>query len=360
MTPVGDRSRPTLAVVGATGALGAVMLEMLSQREDVWGEIRLLASAQSAGRRLPVRGEDVVVREITADNFDGVDVAMFLVPAAVALRWAPIAVEAGAVVIDSSRAFRREEDVPLVVSGYNGAQARNRPRGIISAPTSSCLVMLDTLGALHSGWGMTDVVVTTFEPASGAGLAGVERLHDESEAVAGERRLGSTIGDVRRHIDDRLPTSSPFPAPLALNVIPWVGEPAGEGWSSGEMSIRDELRKVLDLPQLKVAATCMRVPVVTGFAMSVHVRFERAITLDEARTALLQAPSVVVLDDIEHDEWPTPVDVTGSDPTFVGRLRKTADFPHSVEFVVVGDNLRKGGALNTALIAEYLAAELTH
>ncbi|MDO5628659.1 MAG: aspartate-semialdehyde dehydrogenase [Mobilicoccus sp.] len=355
---MGERSRPTLAVVGATGAVGGVMLDLLTQRADVWGEIRLLASSSSAGRTLSVRGEDVVVRELTAANLEGVDVAMFLVPAEVALRFAPIAVDEGAVAIDASRAFRAEHDVPLVAHAYNRAQVRNRPRGILSSPTSSALVMLDALGALHGGWGLTDLVVTTFEAASGGGLTGIGRLYDEHDAVAGDRSLGRHIGDVRRHIDDRLSDDSPFPAPVALNVVPWVGTATGDGWSSAEMSIRDEFRKIFDLPHLKVAATCVRVPVVSAHAMSVHARFERTISLDQARTALLQAPSVVVLDDIEHDEWPTPVDVTGSEPTFVGRLRQSSDFPHSVEFFVAGDNLRKGGALNVAHIAEDLAAEL--
>lgn len=358
MNGVGERSRPTLAIVGATGAVGRVMLELLSQRADVWGEIRLLASERSRGSVLSVRGEDVAVRELTVEALEGVDVAIFLVPEHVALRWAPVAAEAGAVVIDNSRAFRAERDVPLVVHGYNTAQVANRPRGIISSPTGSTLILLDATAALHSGWGLTELVVTTFEAATGAGVRGGERLYAETKAVAGDPDLGRHIGDVRRRIDEELPPGSPFPAPLALNLVPWVGREAGAGWSTSEMSIRDELRKVLDLPSLHVAATCVRVPVMSSHSMAVHAQFENPIPLEQARTALLQAPSVVVLDDIEHDEWPTPVDVTGSEPTFVGRLRQTADFPDAVDFFVCGDNLRKGAATNTAQIAETLADEL--
>ena len=360
MNAVGERPRPTLAIVGATGAVGAVMLDVLSQRKDVWGEIRLLSSPRSAGRTMSVRGEDVPVRELRPEALDGVDVAVFLVPPEVAVEYAPVAVAAGAVVVDASRAFRAEQDVPLVVHGYNTAQIANRPRGIISSPTGATLVLLDAVGALHSGWGLTDLVVTTLEAASGAGEAGVERLHQEIESVAGERGLGRHIGDVRRHIDSRLPATapSPFPAPLALNVVPWSGRAAGEGWSTAEMSMRDELRKILDRPSLHVAATCIRVPVLSSHAMAVHARLERPVDLEGVRTAFLQAPDVVVLDDIDHDDWPTPVDVTGSDPTFVGRLRQTADFPDAVDFVVCGDNLRKGAATNAAQIAEVLAAEL--
>lgn len=359
MNAVGEAVRPTLAVVGATGAVGRMMLEMLDQRVDVWGEVRLLASARSAGTVMTVRGEDVTVRELTRGNLDGVDVALFFVPTDVARAWAPIAVEAGAVVVDNSRAFRAEPDVPLVVKAFNPAQIRNRPRGIISSPTGSTLVMLDAIGALHSGWGLTHLVVTTLESASGAGIAGMNRLAAEMDAVAGEPGLGRRIGDVRRHVESVVPGESPFAAPLALNVVPWVGREAGAGWSTGEMSIRDELRKILDAPSLHVSVTSIRVPVMSAHAMTVHAQFENHITLDDARTALMQAPSVVVLDDIEHEEWPTPVDVSGSDPTFVGRLRHTKDFPDAIDLFICGDNLRKGGATNSAEIAEALAAELT-
>lgn len=359
MSAVGERPRPTLAIVGASGAVGEVMLDVLSQRADVWGEIRLLASARTAGRTMTLRGEDVTVRELGPDTLENVDVAVFLVPPGVATTYAPVAVAAGAVVIDASRAFRAEEDVPLVVHGYNTAQIANRPRGIVSTPTGATLVLLDAVGALHSGWGLTDLVVTALEAASGAGEAGVERLHQEIESIAGQRGLGRHIADVRRHIDAELsPEDSPFPAPLALNVVPWSGQAAGAGWSTAEMSLRDELRKILDRPSLHVAATTIRVPVISSHAMSVHARFESPVSLDGVRTALLQAADVVVLDDVDHDDWPTPVDVTGSDPTFVGRIRQTPDFPDAVDFVVCGDNLRKGGATNAAQIAEAVAAEL--
>jgi aspartate-semialdehyde dehydrogenase len=186
----------------------------------------------------------------------------------------------------------------------------------------------------------------------------VERLYDELEVVASERGLGQQPGDVRRAVEDKLGADSPFAAPLALNVVPWVGSSAGEGWTTEEHKVRDETRKILGLPDLRVAVTCVRVPVVTTHSLSVHATFERPIPVDEARQALVEAPSVVVLDDLVTGELPTPVDVVGSDPTFVGRLRQSWDDPNSLEMFVCGDNLRKGAALNAVQVAELVAAEL--
>ncbi len=351
--------KPTLAVVGATGAVGSVMLQILSQREDVWGEIRLVASARSAGKVLRVRGEDVVVRELTPEVFDGVDVAMFDVPDEVSAQWAPIAVERGAVAVDNSGAFRMDPEVPLVVPEVNPAQVRNRPKGIISNPNCTTLTMMDALGALHAGWELKELVVASYQAASGAGQPGVDRLYDELEVVAGHRELGQHTGDVRAAIADKLGDDSPFPAPLALNVVPWAGSLKDDGWSSEELKVRNESRKILGIPDLKVSATCVRVPVVTTHSLAVHAVFDKPLTVDAARQALIEAPSVVVLDDPQAGEWPTPADVVGSDPTFVGRIRQALDFPNTIDLFVCGDNLRKGAALNTAQIAELVAAELT-
>ena len=352
--------KPTLAVVGATGAVGTVMLGILSTREDVWGEIRLVASARSAGKRLTVRGEEVEVVALAPEVFDGVDVAMFDVPDEISAEWGPIAAARGAVVVDNSGAFRMDPDVPLVVPEVNPAQVRNRPKGIIANPNCTTLTMMDALGALHRQWGLTELVVASYQAASGAGQPGVDRLHDELEVVAADRSLGSHTGDVRRAIADKLGDGpSPFPAPLALNVVPWAGSLKEGGWSSEEIKVRNESRKILGIPDLKVSATCVRVPVVTTHSLAVHATFQNPISVDEARGALMEAPSVVVVDDPENREFPTPADVVGSDPTFVGRIRQALDFPNTLDLFVCGDNLRKGAALNTAQIAELVAAELT-
>lgn len=351
--------KPTLAVVGATGAVGTVMLGILSTRQDVWGEIRLVASARSAGRRLTVRGEEVTVRALAPEVFDGVDVAMFDVPDAISAEWGPVAAARGAVVVDNSGAFRMNPDVPLVVPEVNPEQARNRPLGIIANPNCTTLTMMDALGALHRRWQLRELVVSSYQAASGAGQPGVERLYDELEVVAKDRTLGQQAGDVRRAIIDKLGAASPFPAPLALNVVPWAGSCKEGGWSSEELKVRNESRKILGIPDLKVSATCVRVPVVTTHSLTVHAVFAEPITVEEARRALNEAPSVVLLDDPEVKEFPTPADVVGSDPTFVGRIRQSLDFPNTLDLFVCGDNLRKGAALNTAQIAELVARELT-
>jgi aspartate-semialdehyde dehydrogenase len=357
---VREGRRPTLAVVGATGAVGSVMLKILSTREDVWGEIRLVASARSAGKLLTVRGQQVAVQALSPEVFDGVDVAMFDVPDEVSAEWAPIAVSRGAVVVDNSGAFRMDPEVPLVVPEVNPAQIRNRPRGIIANPNCTTLTMMDAMGALHRGWGLQALVVASYQAASGAGQPGVDRLHAELEIVAADPSLGQQAGDVRRAIEDKLGDApSPFPAPLALNVVPWAGSVKDGGWSSEELKVRNESRKILGIPDLKVSATCVRVPVVTTHSLAVHATFAKPITVDEARQALVDAPSVVLLDDPAEKEFPTPADVVGSDPTFVGRIRQALDFPNTIELFVCGDNLRKGAALNTAQIAELVAEELT-
>jgi len=351
--------KPTLAVVGATGAVGTVMLSILGQREDVWGEIRLVASERSAGRVLTVRGEDLVVQALTPEVFDGVDVAMFDVPDEISAEWAPIAVSHGVVVVDNSGAFRMDPDVPLVVPEVNPAQVRHRPKGIISNPNCTTLTMMDALGALHAGWGLKELVVASYQAASGAGQAGMDRLYDEIAVLSGRREAGQHAGDVRATVNEKLGEDSPFPAPLALNVVPWAGSLQDGGWSSEELKVRNESRKILAIPDLKVSATCVRVPVVTTHSLAVHAVFEKPLTAEDARQALVEAPSVVVLDDPAAGEWPTPADVVGSDPTFVGRIRQALDFPNTIELFVCGDNLRKGAALNTAQIAELLAKELT-
>jgi aspartate-semialdehyde dehydrogenase len=348
--------KPTLAVVGATGAVGTVMRDLLSTRKDVWGEIRLVASVRSAGRRLPVRGAESEVVALSAKVFDGVDVAMFDVPDEVSAQWAPVAAEQGAIVVDNSGAFRMDPDVPLVVPEVNARAARTRPKGIVANPNCTTLSMIVAVGSLHAELGLTELVAASYQAASGVGQAGIDTLHDQIQKVAGNRELGTHPGDVRRVIGDDL---GPFVAPLAFNVIPWAGSLKDDGWSSEELKIRNESRKILDLPQLRVSATCVRVPVVTTHSVAVHAVFQREVTADGAWEILRNAPGVVLYDDPSRGEFPTPADAVGTDPTWVGRVRRSLDDPNALELFVCGDNLRKGAALNTAQIAELVAAELT-
>lgn len=346
--------RPTLAVVGATGAVGSVMLALLTERADVWGEIRLIASDRSAGRLLSVRGQQVPVLALGPEVFDGVDVAMFDVPDEVAVEWAPIAADRGAVVVDNSAAFRMATDVPLVVPEVNPEAALDRPRGIIANPNCTTLSMIVAVAALHREYILQSLVVASYQAASGAGQSGIDTLYDQIDKVAGSRGLGSRAGDVRTVVGDL----GPFPAPLALNVVPWAGSLKDDGWSSEEMKIRNESRKILGLADLPVAATCVRVPVVTGHSVAVHATFAAPVDQERAQVVLRDAPGVLLCDDPTTGEWPTPADVVGTDPTWVGRVRRSLDDPCSLELFICGDNLRKGAALNTAQIAELVALDL--
>ncbi|MEU3186569.1 aspartate-semialdehyde dehydrogenase [Streptomyces sp. NPDC006923] len=346
---------PTLAVVGATGAVGAVMLQILSQHADVWGDIRLIASPRTDGRKLSVRGQETEVLGLSEEALEGVDVALFLVPDEVSLRWAPVAAAKGAVVVDNSAAFRMDPGVPLVVPELNPHAVRSRPRGIVASPGCATLSMIVAVGALHAEFGVRELVVSSYQAVSAAGQDGISALRDQLSLVAGTE-LGTHPGDVRRALGD---AAGPFSAPLALNVVPWAGSVREGGWSSEEMAIREETRKILSLPDLRVAATCVHVPVITTHSLAVHARFEQEITVDRAHEILATSPGVVLFDNPATGDFPTPADVVGTDPTWVGRVRRSLDDPRALELFVCGDNLRKGAALNTVQIAEALAVELS-
>ena len=345
--------KPTLAVVGATGAVGTVMLDLLSNRPDVWGEIRLIASKRSAGKKLICRGEELEVIELTPESFDGVDVAMFDVPDEVSAIWAPIAAERGVVAVDNSGAFRMDPEVPLVVPEVNPEKVKMRPKGIISNPNCTTLSMIVAIGALHREYGVEELVVSSYQAASGAGQSGIDTLEEQLKQVAGSG-AGHQPGDVRGVVKDL----GPFPAPLALNVIPWAGSLKENGYTSEELKVRNESRKILGLPNLRVSVTCVRVPVLTTHSLAVHARFSKEVTRKAAQELLAKSEGIKLVDDPENKAFPTPIDVVGTDPTWVGRIRQSLDDPKSLDLFVCGDNLRKGAALNTAQIAELVAQEI--
>jgi aspartate-semialdehyde dehydrogenase len=353
---VSNRDLPSLAVVGATGAVGTVMCDLLSSRKNMWGEIRLVASARSAGRTLEVRNEKLTVQELSPEAFDGIDVAMFDVPDEVSEEWAPIAASRGAIAVDNSGAFRMDPDVPLVVPEINPEQVRNRPKGIIANANCTTLTLIVAVAPLHREFGLRELVVASYQAVSGAGKIGIDTLVNQIDKVAGDASLGSRSGNVRQAVGDDL---GPFPAPLALNVVPWAGSLKEHGWSSEELKVRNESRKILGLPDLKVSATCVRVPVVTGHSAAIHAVFGTEVNAEAAREALRHAPGVILVDDPAAGEFPMPIDAVGTDPSWVGRIRRSLDDPRALDLFVTGDNLRKGAALNTAQIAELLAAELT-
>jgi aspartate-semialdehyde dehydrogenase len=344
--------KPSLAVVGATGAVGTVMLDILSKRENVWGEIRLIASARSAGKKLLCRGEELTVVSLSPEAFDGIDVAMFDVPDEISAEWAPIAASRGAVCVDNSGAFRMDPEVPLVVPEVNPDDVKRRPKGIISNPNCTTLSMIVAMGALHKKYTLKELVVSSYQAASGAGQSGLDTLRAQIKDVAGTN-VGDNPGDVRSVIKD----NGPFPAPLALNVIPWAGSLKNDGYTSEELKVRNESRKILGLSDLKVSATCVRVPVLTTHSLAVHAIFDSEVSREEAQSILKNAAGVELVDDPENHKFPTPADVVGTDPTWVGRVRKSLDNPKAIDLFVCGDNLRKGAALNTAQIAELVAKE---
>jgi aspartate-semialdehyde dehydrogenase len=345
--------KPSLAVVGATGAVGTVMLDILSTRKDVYGEIRLIASARSAGKKLKCRGEELTVVALTPEAFEGIDIAMFDVPDEISKEWAPIAASKGAVVVDNSGAFRMDDQVPLVVPEVNPDEIKNRPKGIISNPNCTTLSMIVAMGALHKQYGLKELVVASYQAASGAGQSGLDTLREQINLVA-NTNSGDMAGDSRKVIKD----FGPFTAPLALNVIPWAGSLKEDGYSSEELKVRNESRKILGIKNLKVSATCVRVPVLTTHSLAVHAIFDKEVSRSAAQDVLKNAAGVELIDDPENHKFPTPADVVGTDPTWVGRVRKSLDDPNAIDLFVCGDNLRKGAALNTAQIAELVANEI--
>jgi aspartate-semialdehyde dehydrogenase len=247
-----------------------------------------------------------------------------------------------------------DPEVPLVVPEVNPGDALKRPKGIISNPNCTTLSMIVAMGALNQAYGLKELVVSSYQAASGAGQAGIDALREQISAVAGTN-AGDNAGDVRNHVKD----FGPFPAPLALNVVPFAGSLKEEGFSSEELKVRNESRKILGMPNLKVSATCVRVPVLTTHSLTVHATFEKEVSREAAQDVLRNAAGVELLDEPENKKFPTPADVVGTDPTWVGRVRRSMDDPHSLDLFLCGDNLRKGAALNTAQIAELVAAEFS-
>lgn len=353
-------SKPNLALVGATGAVGTVMIDIINSRENIWGEIRLIASPRSAGKQIMVHGTPHTVVALSEEAFDGIDIAMFDVPDEVSEIWAPIAASKGVVAVDNSAAFRMNPEVPLVVPEVNPHAAKSRPLGIIANPNCTTLTMMAALGALHRKWTLTELVVSSYQAVSGAGAPGIERLQQEIQAVAKNQDAGLSSDNVTETLNANgaALADSIWPVPIALNVIPVAGSMKDGGHSSEELKVRNESRKILGIKDLKVAATCVRVPVQVAHSLAVHATFANPLTAEEVRAELEKQPTVVVMDDPANGIYPTPAHVAGQDPTFVGRIRQAQDFPNTIDLFAVGDNLRKGAALNTYEIAELVAAEL--
>ena len=325
------------------------MRRILAEREFPVTELRLFASARSAGQELDWNGTPVTVEDAATADWSGLDIALFSAGGATSKALAPTVAAAGAVVIDNSSAWRMDPDVPLVVSEVNGHAIAHRPKGIIANPNCTTMAAMPVLGPLHRQAGLKALVVSTYQAVSGGGLAGVAELDEQARKVAD--RAAELTHDGRAV---EFPPHEKFPATIAFNVVPQAGSFVDDGRdeTDEEQKLRNETRKILDIPGLPVSGICVRVPVFTGHSLSINARFDRAITPDEARQILAYAPGV------ELSDLPTPLLAAGADPTYVGRIRVDETVEHGLALFLSNDNLRKGAALNAVQIAELVAAEL--
>ncbi|MEO2036951.1 MAG: aspartate-semialdehyde dehydrogenase [Planctomycetaceae bacterium] len=328
----------TVAVIGATGAVGSIILELLEQRHFPASRYRLLASARSAGRRITVAGQDVTVEELTHDCFEGVDLVIASTPDDTAAEYLPSAVKAGAKVIDESGYWRMNPDVALVVPEIN-PQAALDARGIIASPNCSTTQMVMAMKPLYDAAGIDRVIVSTYQATSGAGLQGNTDL----------------IEGTRAALDGKDYEYQVFSHPIAFNAIPQIGSEKEEGYTSEELKMVYETRKIFDDESLRICPTCVRIPVANCHSESILVETRRPVSVDEARKLFANTPGVTLVDDVAAGQYPLPSTCSGSDDVFIGRIRRDLSHPNGLAFWCVSDNLRKGAATNAVQIAELLA-----
>ena len=328
-----------VAIVGATGAVGEQMREVLEEREFPVGELRLLASERSAGQFLPFNERNLRVEVLSEDSFKGIDIGLFSAGGSVSAKFAPAAVAAGAVVVDNTGYFRMESDIPLVVPEVNAKQIANyNTRGIIANPNCSTIQMVVALKPIHDAARIKRVVVSTYQSVSGAGRRAMEELSQQVGALFNGREL----------------KKEKFPHQIAFNCIPHIDVFTDGGYTKEELKMINETRKILGEPSLAVTATTVRVPVFCSHSESVNVETEKKLTVADVKALLREAPGIIVVDEPEHNVYPMPIDATGKDATFVGRIREDNSISNGLHLWVVADNLRKGAALNAVQIAEIL------
>ncbi|MCP2323724.1 aspartate-semialdehyde dehydrogenase [Hamadaea flava] len=337
-----------IGIVGATGQVGGVMRRILAERKFPVDQLRLFASARSAGKKLPWADGEIVVEDAATADYTGLDIVLFSAGKTTSLALAPKVAEVGAVVIDNSSGWRMDPQVPLVVSEVNPHAALDRPKGIIANPNCTTMAAMPVLKPLHVEAGLISLVTATYQAVSGSGLEGVAELDQQVRAVA-ERATelahdGAAV---------QFPAPQKYVRPIAFNVLPYAGALVDDGLNETdeEQKLRNESRKILEIPDLLVSGTCVRVPVFTGHSLQVHARFARPLSPQRAQELLADAPGVVLTD------VPTPLQAAGQDPTFVGRIRADETVPHGLALFCSSDNLRKGAALNAVQIAELVAAE---
>lgn len=330
-----------VAIVGASGAVGQEFLRVLQEQDFPITELLLFGSSRSAGRSYRFRDKDIVVKELKhGDDFKGVDIAFTSAGAGTSVEYAETITRHGAIMIDNSSAFRMDEDVPLVVPEVNGADAFNTPRNIIANPNCTTIQMVVALKPINDISPIKRVHVATYQAASGAGAAAM----DELVAQYGQIARGET------------PTVEKFAYQLAYNVIPHVDVFLDNGYTKEEMKMYNETKKIMHAPALDVSATCVRVPVMRAHSEAIWVETEQPISVEQAREAFASAQGLVVVDEPSAKRYPMPLEITGKDPVYVGRLRKDLANPNGLSFWVVGDQIKKGAALNAVQIAQYLIA----
>lgn len=329
-----------VAVVGATGAVGNMMIQVLEERNFPVRSLKLLASARSVGKTIPFKGKEIAVEELREDSFKDVDIALFSAGASVSRKFAPIAASQGCVVVDNSSAFRMNPDVPLVVPEVNPHALRNHKK-IIANPNCSTIQMVVALKPLQDAVGIRRIVVTTFQSVSGTGKRAIFELEQQ----------------VRGWVEGKAVAPSVYPHPIAFNCLPHIGSFLESGFSEEEMKMVNETRKIFEDPNIQVCATTVRVPVFYGHSESVNVELKAPLTVEEVRSLLEKAPGVVVVDNPSRAEYPMPIYAAGKDETFVGRIRKDPSVENGIVLWIVADNIRKGAATNAVQIAEILVKE---
>jgi len=330
---------PKVAVVGVTGAVGQEFLAILEQRKFPFSSLRVLASSRSAGKKVPFKGKEYTVEELTQNSFKGIEIALFSAGASRSREFASAAVKAGAVVVDNSSAFRMDPDVPLVIPEIN-PQMIKKHKGIIANPNCSTIIGIVPVWPLHKVNPVKRMVVSTYQAASGAGMSAMLELESQSREI----------------LEGKPPTKNVFPHQIAFNCFSHNSALGPNGYNEEETKLVKETRKIFDCPTIAITATCVRIPVMRAHCESINLEFTNPITENEVREILKKAPGVTVLDDREHNRFPMPIDATGKDDVFVGRIRQDESLPgnRGINLWVSGDQLRKGAALNAIQIAELL------
>ena len=327
-----------IAIAGATGAVGLEMLKTLEKRNFSVGNLTPLASTRSAGKTLPFRGQEMLVQELTGDSFVGVDIALFSAGSAISKEFAPLAVDAGAVVVDNSSAFRMDDSVPLVVPEINTADVASH-KGIISNPNCSTIVTVMALYPLHQAFGVKRMFASTYQAVSGSGAMGIAELKRQ-------------VGEIN---EGREVTREVYPHQIAFNVLPHVDVFLENGYTKEEMKMVHESRKIMGLPGFQASVTCVRVPVYRAHSIAVSAEFEKPVSVEHARETIAAAPGIDLNDDIAGNGYPLPLELAGRDNCQVGRIRKDCAMENGLSFWVAGDQLLKGAALNAVQIAEEVA-----